>query len=81
MVRALPAKFSGQAVERYYILSTSDPYITKNEVDEVMQTVEQVRQSTGCQVIVNGLNHSLQYYLRLISDTKKFGSIESSMLM
>ena len=37
-----------------------------------MQTVEQVRQSTGCQVIVNGLNQSLRYYLRLISDTKKF---------
>lgn len=72
MVRALPAKFSGQAVERYYILSTSDPYIGKNEFDEVMQTVEQVRQSTGCQVIVNGLNQSLRYYLRLISDTKKF---------
>lgn len=72
MVRALPEKFAGQTVERYYILSTSDPYIAKNEFDEVMQTVEQVRQSTGCQVIVNGLNHSLRYYLRLISDSKKF---------
>lgn len=72
MVRALPEKFAGQAVERYYILSTSDPYIAKNEFDEVMQTVEQVRQSTGCQVIVNGLNQSLRYYLRLISDTNKF---------
>lgn len=72
MVRALPAKFSGQAVERYYILSTSEPYIAKNEFDEVMQTVKIVRESTGCQVIVNGLNQSLRYYLRLISDTNKF---------
>ncbi len=72
MVRSLPEKFAGQTVDRYYILSTAEPYIISNEVDEVMQIVEQVRQQTGCQVIVNGLNHSLRYYLRLISDPEQF---------
>ena len=72
MVRALPEKFSGQAVDRYYILSTANPYIAKNELDEVMQTVNKVRQQTGCQVIVNGLNQTLRYYLRLVSDSNKF---------
>lgn len=72
IVRALPEKFADQAVDRYYILSTANPYIAKNELDEVMQTVEQVRQQTGCQVIVNGLNQSLRYYLRLVSDSNKF---------
>lgn len=72
MVRALPKKFAGQAVDRYYILSTADPYIGKNELDEVMQAVEKVRQETGCQVIVNGLNQSLRYYLRLVSGPNNF---------
>lgn len=72
MVRALPDKFAGLAVDRYYILSTADPYIAKNELDEVMQTVDKVRQQTGCQVIVNGLNQSLRYYLRLVSEPNKF---------
>lgn len=72
MVRALPDKFAGLAVDRYYILSTAEPYIAKNELDEVMQTVDKVRQQTGCQVIVNGLNQSLRYYLRLVSEPNKF---------
>ncbi|MFQ4143718.1 DNA cytosine methyltransferase [Chlorogloeopsis sp. ULAP02] len=72
MVRCLPEKFAGQFVDRYYILSTAEPYIASNEIDEVIQIVNQVRQQTGCQVIVNGLNHSLRYYLRLISDPDQF---------
>ena len=72
MVRSLPKKFAGQAVDRYYILSTAEPYIAKEQINEVMQTIEQVRQQTGCQIIVNGLNQSLRYYLRLVSDPNQF---------
>lgn len=72
MVRILPQKFAGQPVDRYYILSTVEPYIAKDQMDEVMQIVDQVREQTGCQVIVNGLNQSLRYYLRLLSNTDQF---------
>lgn len=72
MVRILPQKFAGQPVDRYYISSTVEPYIAKDQMDEVMQIVDQVREQTGCQVIVNGLNQSLRYYLRLLSNTDQF---------
>lgn len=72
MVRALPAKFRGEVVNRYYILSTEAEYIAKEEQDEVNEAVREVRQQTGCQVIVNGLNRSLWYYLRMIENTDLF---------
>lgn len=72
MVSILPDKFAGYAVDRYYILSTAEPYISAEQKDEVMQIVERVRQQTGCQVIVNGLNQSLRYYLRLVSEPNQF---------
>lgn len=57
---------SGRNFEKPY------PYTLNNELNEVMQTVKQIRQHTGCQVIVNGLNQSLRYYLRLVSAPNKF---------
>jgi DNA (cytosine-5)-methyltransferase 1 len=72
MVSALLNKFRGQAVDRYYILSTNEEYIAPNERDRVYSIVDQLRQETGCQVIVNGLKRSLWYYLRLIEDANIF---------
>lgn len=72
MISILPNKFTGYILERYYILSTADPYINENEKDEILEIVEQVRQNTGCEVIVNGLNHSLRYYLRLLQEPSQF---------
>lgn len=72
MVSSLLRKFAGQAIDRYYILSTAKQYIAANKMEEVMQEVERIRQQTGCQVIVNGLNQSLRYYLRLISDADQY---------
>jgi len=72
MVWALPTKFRGQSVNRYYILSTETEYIAEEELEEVNEAVREVRQQTGCQVIVNGLNRSLWYYLRMIENTDLF---------
>lgn len=72
MVRALPRKLSGQVVDRYYILSTEEQYSESNQQEEIREVVKVVRLQTGCQVIVNGLNKSLWYYLRLISEPEKF---------
>jgi DNA (cytosine-5)-methyltransferase 1 len=72
MVRALPTKFRGQTVNRYYILSTESVYIAEEEREDVNEAVREIRQQTGCQVIVNGLNRSLWYYLRMIENTDLF---------
>jgi len=72
MVRSLPKKFQGYAVDRYYILSTEKEYIQEDEIDEINIEVRDVRQQTGCQVIVNGLNRSLWYYLRMLENSDLF---------
>ena len=72
MIRSLPEKFQGYKVDRYYILSTQEEYIAKKEIDEVKDIVKDVRQKTGCEVIVNGLNRSLWYYLRMLENTDVF---------
>lgn len=72
MLWALPAKFRGQSVNRYYILSTEMTYIAEEDLEEVNEAVREVRQKTGCQIIVNGLNRSLWYYLRMIENPDLF---------
>lgn len=72
MLLELPRKFGGLSVDRYYILSTEEKYIADEDAEEVQKTVKAIRLQTGCQVIVNGLNRSLWYYLRLISDPEQF---------
>lgn len=56
--------------ERYYILS----YIGILEGDklEIEKLISEIRDAHGCQLIVNGLLHTLKYYLRLISSPRTF---------
>lgn len=72
MVRGLPEKFQGYPVSRYYILSTETEYLEKAEEQEIQQMVKDVRERTGCEVIVNGFHRSLSYYLRMLEDTNLF---------
>ncbi|MDQ3507248.1 MAG: hypothetical protein M3494_04410 [Actinomycetota bacterium] len=72
MVGDLPGKFKGIPVNRYYVLSTATEYIAESERENIEKTVDRVRRETGCQIIVNSLYPSLQYYLRLVSDTGQF---------
>ncbi|MDD5341806.1 MAG: hypothetical protein PHI73_00495 [Patescibacteria group bacterium] len=55
---------------RYYILS----YIGIKEQDKnvIEDLIKEIKTKHGCQLIVNGLLHTLRYYLRLISDPKYF---------
>jgi DNA (cytosine-5)-methyltransferase 1 len=68
MVRELPRKFSSRNVSRYYILSTADPYILKEDIEVVNSAVREVEKETGAQVIVNGIVRTLWYYLRLLEN-------------
>ena len=56
--------------ERYYILS----YIGILESDKlgIEELISEIRDTHGCQLIVNGLLHTLKYYLRLISNPRAF---------
>jgi DNA (cytosine-5)-methyltransferase 1 len=56
--------------ERYYILSYIG--ISEKDHEEINDLVSQVKKDHGCQLIINGLLHTLKYYLRLISSTKRF---------
>ncbi len=56
--------------ERYYILS----YIGTLEKDhqKIDELIFEIKEKHGCQLIVNGLLHTLKYYLRLIATPKIF---------
>jgi DNA (cytosine-5)-methyltransferase 1 len=56
--------------ERYYILS----YIgtKKEDVEDINALILEIRDTHGCQLIVNGLLRTLRYYLRLISSPDLF---------
>ena len=63
-------KISAYPVKRYYLLSTAD--IEENEMKEIQRLISQIKNSHGCQIIVNGILESLKYYLRLLNDTYEF---------
>ncbi len=51
--------------KRYYILSCKN--IKNSEIQEINNIISQVREEHGCQIIINGVIPTIQYYLRLIS--------------
>ena len=63
-------KFKTTQVNRYYLLSTAN--IVKSEKEGIDREIERIKNIHGCHVIANGLTHSLNYYLRLLSDTSEF---------
>jgi DNA (cytosine-5)-methyltransferase 1 len=64
------AKFQTTPVSRYYILSTAEP--SKGEWLKITAEIQRIRNVHGCQLIVNGIMPTLQYYLRLLDDTFEF---------
>jgi DNA (cytosine-5)-methyltransferase 1 len=63
-------KIKPTTIQRYYILSTIDPTLEDRKVFKNM--TDQILEEHGCQVIINGLMKTLNYYLRLIKDTDVF---------
>lgn len=56
--------------ERYYILAYIG--INEDEKDQIEELTEQIKKEHGCQLIVNGLLHTLRYYMRLVSSPVEF---------
>jgi DNA (cytosine-5)-methyltransferase 1 len=70
LVSDVYSKINSTQVERYYILSTSG--IKESEKDEIVTEIQRIKNLHGCQVIVNGVLQTLEYYLRLLANTKEF---------
>lgn len=65
------AKFQTTAVKRYYILSTAE-YPKGKAWDDIEAEIQRIKNTHGCQLIVNGIMPTLKYYLRLLDDTFEF---------
>jgi len=70
LIRGSFEKFKTTQVKRYYLLSTAN--IDENDKENIEKEIERIKNIHGCNVIANGLIHSLNYYLRLVSDTSEF---------
>lgn len=70
LIRISFEKFKTTQVKRYYLLSTDN--IDETDKENIIFEIEKIKKIHGCNVIANGLINSLNYYLRLISDTSDF---------
>lgn len=61
-------KLQTTPVKVYYILTT----YSHASYDEFRPNIENVARTHGCQLIVNGVDRTLLYYLRLIGETRSF---------
>ena len=73
LVSDVYTKFNHTQVDRYYILSTSG--LKESETNEINSEILRIKNLHGCQLIVNGVLQSLEYYLRLLNNTKDFINI------
>lgn len=56
--------------KQYYILSTQD--IVIEDKADIQEIINEIRETHGCQLIINGVIPTLKYYLRLVSDISEF---------
>ena len=61
-------KFHTTTVRRFYILTTHD----RDDYSEFAPDIQRIASTHGCQLILNGVDRTLLYYLRLIRDTTEF---------
>jgi DNA (cytosine-5)-methyltransferase 1 len=78
MIQTVYRKIKDKAIDRYYILTTSEPN-TKDPI-AVNAEIAKMRKRHPCQIIVNGVIPSLKYYLRLVSHPENFVDIYTECL-
>jgi DNA (cytosine-5)-methyltransferase 1 len=61
-------KISPFQLNRYYVLTTADQ--CKPNDEQILQ-LQILKQKIGCQIIVNGVFPTIQYYLRLVQEPQK----------
>lgn len=68
MIQDAYDKFHVTSVRRFYILTTHD----RDDYSEFASDIQRVAASHGCQLILNGIDRTLLYYLHLIKDPTDF---------
>lgn len=63
-------KFKVYNTDRYYLLTTAN--MDAADWDSLESEIRRISQIHGCQVIVNGVYSTLNYYLRLMKDPAEF---------
>lgn len=58
-------KLTARQVDRFYVLTTHPDC---GHTDEISRKTSELKERTGCQIIVNGVIPTLRYSLRLVSD-------------
>jgi len=66
MVGVVYRKIRNTEIDRYYILTTSEPNF--DDYESVKREIEKYEKVHSCQIIVNGVVPSLKYYMRLMSN-------------
>ncbi len=61
-------KFKTTSVHRFYILTTH----RRDDYSEFDPDIQRIAATHGCQLILNGVDRTLLYYLRLIRGTREF---------
>ena len=62
-------KFKSEPVKTYYLLSTNEEL---QDQELISQRILHIQKNHGCQMIVNGIQTTLRYYLRLLADPHEF---------
>ena len=70
LVRDAYEKFKVHNTDRYYLLTTAN--MDNADCNSIETEIKRIRQIHGCQVIVNGVYTTLNYYLRLLKDPAEF---------
>ncbi len=71
IVNELKEKIAGAGIKTFYILSTEEK-VVPHELVKITESILDIQQKYGCQIIVNGVATTLKYYLRLLTDTDRF---------
>jgi DNA (cytosine-5)-methyltransferase 1 len=66
-------KSEGTSIERYYILTTAkDNFTSPEEERYIKKFILKILKERGLDIVANGIQYSLKYYLRFIDDYKDF---------
>ncbi|GHU26945.1 hypothetical protein FACS1894172_04420 [Spirochaetia bacterium] len=69
----LVKKSEHTSIERYYILTTAkDNFTSIEEAEFIKQFIKKIKRDSDLEIIPNGIQGSLKYYLRFIGDYKQF---------
>lgn len=78
MIGIIYQKIKDTSINRYYILTTSEPNVANQT--EISVKLFEMKKLHSCQIIVNGVLPSLRYYLRLVSEPEKFIEIYTKLM-